>query len=250
MQARGTMDTNVGSPVLLQAATGDAGLRACRRRLAEEAGVIAVPDLAAHATGGKLLRAEISLLVSRLGPACDEARALRLAAAIELLHTGALAHDDVVDGSLVRRSRPTIEATHGTRTAIVAGAWLILRGLAAIAPEPAPVRRAAARAVRDAARDRPTRTSISSIPSCRPRRICVARRRRRARSTSWPRDSARRRPDSGHGRWTPPRRTPHRSGWRSSSRTISAISTAVRRSVEIPERTCARESTRCRCCSP
>jgi len=130
----------------------DQDLSAVRRRLAAVGAEAGEPALAAHASGGKLLRAQIVLLVSRLGTLADSTRAIQLATAIELLHAGALCHDDVVDGSLVRRSRPTIEATHGTRAAVLAGLFLMLRGLAVLAHGPARLRRAVARALRDAAR--------------------------------------------------------------------------------------------------
>jgi geranylgeranyl pyrophosphate synthase len=134
-------------------AAGEHGddLDAVRQALSDVGAEAGGAALAAHAGGGKLLRAHITLLVCRLG-APDRARARRLAVALELLHAGGLCHDDVVDGSLVRRGHPTIEATHGTRAAALGGLCLMLRGLAAVAGEPEALRRTVARALRDVAR--------------------------------------------------------------------------------------------------
>ena len=43
------------------------------------------------------------------------------AAALELLHTFALIHDDVMDGTAERRGQPTVHAAHDVSTAILAG---------------------------------------------------------------------------------------------------------------------------------
>jgi len=43
------------------------------------------------------------------------------AAALELLHTFALIHDDVMDGTAERRGQPTVHAAHDVATAILAG---------------------------------------------------------------------------------------------------------------------------------
>ena len=48
-------------------------------------------------------------------------RALNSAAAVELFHNAALAHDDVEDGSLLRRGRPTLNAELGAALALNAG---------------------------------------------------------------------------------------------------------------------------------
>jgi geranylgeranyl diphosphate synthase, type II len=46
---------------------------------------------------------------------------LGIAVAIELLHNAFLVHDDIADGSLMRRGRPTLSATHGVAAALNAG---------------------------------------------------------------------------------------------------------------------------------
>ncbi|MCX3291370.1 polyprenyl synthetase family protein [Streptomyces sp. NEAU-H22] len=60
-------------------------------------------------------------------PADD--RAVRAAAAVELLHLGALYHDDVVDHAHERRGRPSANAVWGDHLAILAGDCVMLTGL-------------------------------------------------------------------------------------------------------------------------
>lgn len=48
-------------------------------------------------------------------------RVYELAAIVELIHIASLLHDDVIDGSKLRRKKPTINSTEGERTAIMLG---------------------------------------------------------------------------------------------------------------------------------
>lgn len=50
-----------------------------------------------------------------------ESCALRAAAAIELVHTASLVHDDLLDGATLRRGGPTVGATHGAEQAMAVG---------------------------------------------------------------------------------------------------------------------------------
>ena len=64
--------------------------------------------------GGKSLRPAVAMLAcGALGG--DEARALPLAAAIEIYHTWTLVHDDVIDRDDRRRSRPTVHREFARR---------------------------------------------------------------------------------------------------------------------------------------
>ncbi len=69
---------------------------------------------------------------------------LGIAVAIELLHNAFLVHDDIADGSEMRRGRPTLAATHGLAAALNAG-----DGLAIVASQV--LRRATRRLDRDLA---------------------------------------------------------------------------------------------------
>lgn len=74
--------------------------------------------------GGKMLRPAICIANVRAFGGRLEA-ALRCAAAIEILHNGLLIHDDIQDGSELRRGRPTLHALHGPALALNAGDALI-----------------------------------------------------------------------------------------------------------------------------
>ncbi|ULE33790.1 polyprenyl synthetase family protein [Mycobacterium sp. IDR2000157661] len=69
---------------------------------------------------GKALRPALCLSAGRVfGGSSDDL--LGIAVAIELLHNAFLVHDDVADGSEMRRGRPTLSATHGVAAAVNAG---------------------------------------------------------------------------------------------------------------------------------
>lgn len=68
----------------------------------------------------KGLRPALCIATSRmLGASLDEA--LPTAAALELYHNAFLVHDDVEDGSILRRGRPTLQAMVGVPTAVNVG---------------------------------------------------------------------------------------------------------------------------------
>lgn len=76
--------------------------------------------------GGKLLRPAYQLLFSQFGPEQDRQKAVALAAAIEMLHTATLIHDDIVDEADVRRNLPTVRAKFDNTTAVYAGDYLFV----------------------------------------------------------------------------------------------------------------------------
>jgi octaprenyl-diphosphate synthase len=67
-----------------------------------------------------MLRPAVLLLVSRLfnAPPC---LAVRLAAAVELVHAASLIHDDGIDDARTRRGRPTLGSRIGTPEAVLFG---------------------------------------------------------------------------------------------------------------------------------
>jgi geranylgeranyl pyrophosphate synthase len=73
------------------------------------------------------------LLASRLGPRHDPLRAAALAAAIELIHSATLVHDDYVDESARRRGRPTVAAAEGPERAIAVGDYYFAKATRVIA---------------------------------------------------------------------------------------------------------------------
>jgi geranylgeranyl diphosphate synthase, type I len=76
----------------------------------------------AHA--GKAIRPTLALLAAEAVGA-DAAVALPAAVAIELVHSFSLLHDDVMDGDLTRRHRPTTWAAFGVGAAILGGDALL-----------------------------------------------------------------------------------------------------------------------------
>ena len=78
--------------------------------------------------GGKMLRPSICIANAlAFGGSLDAA--VRGAAAIEILHNGLLIHDDIQDGSELRRGRPTLHALHGAPLAINAGDAMMFTAL-------------------------------------------------------------------------------------------------------------------------
>jgi len=84
------------------------------------------------AAGGKRVR---GLLPAVIVSACvgPVEAAVALGAAIELVHNGTLAHDDIQDGDRLRRGRPTLWTIHGQAQAINAGDALLVAPLAWLA---------------------------------------------------------------------------------------------------------------------
>ena len=78
-------------------------------------------------SGGKRLRPLIVLAASNLGTLADKTKAHKMAAAIEIMHTATLLHDDVVDESDKRRNQPTAHILWGNPSAILVGDFLLGR---------------------------------------------------------------------------------------------------------------------------
>ncbi|MGD9100177.1 MAG: polyprenyl synthetase family protein [Anaerolineae bacterium] len=77
-------------------------------------------------SGGKRVRPALALLVSHIYPAKPE-QILALAAAVELLHTATLVHDDLIDGALLRRGNPTLNAIWSPGATVLTGDYLYAR---------------------------------------------------------------------------------------------------------------------------
>ncbi len=83
--------------------------------------------------GGKRLRPALGLLIGNMlgGPSED---LVTLGAAVELLHTATLVHDDLIDGALLRRGIPTLNARWSPAATVLTGDFLFARA-AALATE-------------------------------------------------------------------------------------------------------------------
>ena len=92
--------------------------------------------LARHTwAGGKRLR-PITFLLAYLSqraeqglPTDQRGREVQLAAALELMHEASLVHDDLVDGSTLRRGEPTVQMSKGTGRALLMGDYMVFRAL-------------------------------------------------------------------------------------------------------------------------
>jgi geranylgeranyl pyrophosphate synthase len=78
-------------------------------------------------SGGKRIRPALVILTSHLYSAEIEPEAIALAAAVEMLHTASLVHDDLIDGSLLRRGIPTLNAEWTPGATILTGDYLFAR---------------------------------------------------------------------------------------------------------------------------
>ncbi len=77
-------------------------------------------------SGGKRMRPTITLLTGRMF-AADITRTVTLAAAIELLHTATLVHDDLIDSALLRRGIPTLNSSWSPGATVLTGDFLFAR---------------------------------------------------------------------------------------------------------------------------
>lgn len=77
-------------------------------------------------SGGKRVRPAVTLLTGQMLGA-DPQRLITLASAIELLHTATLVHDDLIDGALLRRGNPTLNAHWSAGATILTGDFIFAR---------------------------------------------------------------------------------------------------------------------------
>jgi geranylgeranyl pyrophosphate synthase len=82
--------------------------------------------------GGKRLRPLLLCLAAGV-PAPENDDIVRAAAAVELVHSASLVHDDVLDGAALRRGRPTVVASAGRELATATGDLLFSRAFALLA---------------------------------------------------------------------------------------------------------------------
>lgn len=89
------------------------------------------PDLQAAlnlliSAGGKRIRPTLTMLVGRMLGANHD-RLISLASAIEMLHTATLVHDDLIDGSLLRRGMPTLNSRWSPGATVLTGDFIFAR---------------------------------------------------------------------------------------------------------------------------
>lgn len=90
--------------------------------------VSVIPALADHLinAGGKRLRPLLTVACARLARATDDS-CLKLAAAVEFIHTATLLHDDVIDSSQLRRGKVAAHLIWGAPSSVLVGDYLFAR---------------------------------------------------------------------------------------------------------------------------
>lgn len=84
--------------------------------------------------GGKRVRPRLLFLSYQAVGGDDLESAIIPAAAMEILHTATLAHDDINDHGVLRRSRPTLNAIWGRTFALLTGDYLFAKVYEMLAP--------------------------------------------------------------------------------------------------------------------
>ena len=107
------------------------GIKEVEQLMRSQAGNDHHPDLRAALehlllAGGKRVRPTIVFLVGNLLDAPHE-KLVILGAAVEMLHTATLVHDDLIDGSLLRRGIPTLNARWSPAATVLTGDFLFGR---------------------------------------------------------------------------------------------------------------------------
>jgi geranylgeranyl pyrophosphate synthase len=106
-------------------------LQFVEQRIREQAGEDHHPDLRSAlghllSAGGKRIRPTLGLLVGNMLGAPEE-KLITLGASVELLHTATLVHDDLIDGALLRRGIPTLNARWSPAATVLTGDFLFAR---------------------------------------------------------------------------------------------------------------------------
>ncbi|GIT99467.1 polyprenyl synthetase family protein [Sulfurovum sp. TSL1] len=82
-----------------------------------------ISGLYAQLPDGKRLRAKLILKI-----AGNSLSVVKTAAVVEMIHAASLLHDDVIDDAYTRRSKPSLNALYGNKTAIMLGDVLYSKG--------------------------------------------------------------------------------------------------------------------------
>ena len=78
-------------------------------------------------TGGKRLRALLTLGAAKLCGYSKGSRDINLAACVELIHSATLMHDDVIDEGYVRRGKKTLNKVWNNQSSVLIGDYLLSR---------------------------------------------------------------------------------------------------------------------------
>jgi octaprenyl-diphosphate synthase len=114
------------------------GLEAVEKQLRDivSSDVDVLQDAGLHIikSGGKRLRPQIGILAYLAAGGQDVQRVVPMSAAIEMVHTATLVHDDINDHSLTRRGQITVHARWGRTFALLTGDYLFTKVYEMMAP--------------------------------------------------------------------------------------------------------------------
>ena len=98
--------------------------------------VAVLRDASRHilSAGGKRVRPRLVLLAYAAAGGNDPSSAAPVAAAVELVHTASVVHDDINDHGIVRRGRPSVNAIWGRTFALLTGDFLFTKVYELMAP--------------------------------------------------------------------------------------------------------------------
>ena len=85
-------------------------------------------------SGGKRIRPHVAFLAYLAAGGDDLSEAVSMAAAVEMVHTATLVHDDINDHSLLRRGRPSVHARWGRTFALLTGDYMFAKVYELMAP--------------------------------------------------------------------------------------------------------------------
>ena len=98
-----------------------------KRRLSSKVSLVEEMTSYHIATGGKKLRALLTLGSAKLCGYSKGTRDINLAACVELIHAATLMHDDVIDNGEIRRGQKTLKSIWGNQSSILVGDYLLSR---------------------------------------------------------------------------------------------------------------------------
>ena len=114
------------------------GMEAVEDRLASivRSDIAVLEDASLHivSSGGKRVRPRMVLLGYLAAGGADIESVISLAAAVEMVHTATLVHDDINDHSLTRRGKITVHARWGRTFALLTGDYLFTKVYELMAP--------------------------------------------------------------------------------------------------------------------
>ena len=116
----------------------DQGLEAVERAMLDvtDSQVDVLREASRHilSAGGKRIRPRLLLLSHLALGGSDLERVAKPAAAVELMHTASVVHDDINDHGIMRRGRPSVNATWGRTFALLTGDYLFTAVYELMAP--------------------------------------------------------------------------------------------------------------------